>query len=100
MSKEDDIVPPKKERYKDYEERINQALSILSAISEDKTTPRNIRQAAKDAMDALKVTNQTPAVRAAQAISLLDEVGLDTNMPPYTRTRMWNAVSLLAVIKE
>ena len=93
-------MPPKKERYKEYEQRINQVQSILSTITEDKTTPRNIRQAAKDAIDALKVADQTHAVRAAQAISILEDVGLDTNMPPYTRTRMWNVTSLLAVIKE
>ena len=93
-------MPPKKERYKGYEDRINQVISILSTVSEDRTTPRNIRQAAKDAMDTLKISDQTQAVRAAQAISILDDVGLDTNMPAYTRTRMWNVVSLLAVIKE
>ena len=93
-------MPPRKERLKDYDERIRQALSILTMISDDNTTPRNIRRSAKEAIDALTVSGQTQAVRAAQAISILDEISQDTNMPQYTRTRIWNVVSQLAVIKE
>lgn len=93
-------MPPKRKREKEYEERINQAKSILSFISEDRTTPRNIRRAAKEALDTLELTSQSPAVRASQAISILDEISQDPNMPPYTRTRIWNVVSTLEVIKE
>ncbi|RLI31571.1 hypothetical protein DRO51_03610, partial [Candidatus Bathyarchaeota archaeon] len=34
-----------------YEQTIGQALTILKDISEDTTTPRNIRRDAKSAMD-------------------------------------------------
>ena len=90
----------KKERYQEYEERIKQAISILSIISDDNTTPRNIRRAAKEALDSLNIKNETQAVRSAQTISILDEISQDPNMPPYTRTRIWNIVSLLEVVKE
>jgi uncharacterized protein (UPF0147 family) len=93
-------MSPRGKRKKEYEERINQAKSILSLISEDRTTPRNIRRAAKEALDLLEVTDQSQAVRAAQAINILDDISQDPNMPPYTRTRIWNIVSILEVIKE
>jgi uncharacterized protein (UPF0147 family) len=93
-------MPPKKAKTQEYDERIKQASSVLSMISEDSTTPRNIRRAAKEALDTLNANGQTQAVRAAQAISLLDEISQDTNMPAYTRTRIWNIVSILEVIKE
>lgn len=93
-------MPPKKRKLKEYDERIKQATSILSLINEDTTTPRNIRRAAKEALDSLMISGLTEAVRAAQAISILDEISQDTNMPPYTRTRIWNVVSLIEVIKE
>lgn len=93
-------MPPKKVRAQEYDVRIKQASQVLSTISEDSTTPRNIRRAAKEALDALNVSGQTQGVRAAQAISLLDEISQDTNMPAYTRTRIWNVVSILEVIKE
>jgi len=93
-------VPSRRKRDKEYEERINQAKSVLSFISEDRTTPRNIRQAAKEALETLELADQSQAVRAAQAINILDDISQDPNMPPYTRTRIWNVVSLLEVIKE
>jgi len=84
----------------EYEGRIKQALSILGQISEDTTTPRNIRRAAKGSMDALQIMEYTPAVRASNAISLLDEILQDPNMPPYTRVKLWNIMSLLEAIKD
>jgi hypothetical protein len=93
-------MPPKKGKSQEYDQRIKQASSVLSLISEDSTTPRNIRRAAKEALDTLMASSQTQAVKAAQAISILDEISQDTNMPAYTRTRIWNIVSILEVIKE
>lgn len=89
-----------KKKLKEYEERIKQALVILGQVSEDTTTPRNIRRAAKESMDALQITQHTPAVRASNAISILDEILQDPNMPPYTRVRLWNVMSLLEAIKD
>ncbi|HYB92693.1 MAG TPA: UPF0147 family protein [archaeon] len=90
----------RKKRLEEYEERIRQALAILGKVSEDTTTPRNIRRAAKEAMDALQLKGVTPAVRAANAISILDEISQDPNMPPYTRVAIWNAVSIIEAIKD
>jgi uncharacterized protein (UPF0147 family) len=90
----------RKKKLMEYEERIKQALSILGLISEDNTTPRNIRRAAKESMDALQITKYSPAVRASNAISRLDEILQDPNMPPYTRVKLWNVMSLLEAIKD
>ncbi len=90
----------RKKKMEEYEERIKQALSVLGAVSEDNTTPRNIRRAAKDAMDAMQTSEYTPAVRASNAISLMDEILQDPNMPPYTRVKLWNVMSLLEAIKD
>jgi len=90
----------RKKKMEEYEERIKQALAVLGAVSEDNTTPRNIRRAAKDSLDALQSKEYTPAVRAANAISLMDEILQDPNMPPYTRVKLWNVMSLLEAIKD
>jgi uncharacterized protein (UPF0147 family) len=90
----------KKKKMEEYEERIKQALGVLGLVSEDNTTPRNIRRAAKDSMDALHNPEFTPAVRASNAISLMDEILQDPNMPPYTRVKLWNVMSLLEAIKD
>jgi hypothetical protein len=90
----------RKKKMEEYEDRIKQALAVLGAVSEDNTTPRNIRRAAKDSMDALQSKEFTPAVRASNAVSLMDEILQDPNMPPYTRVKLWNVMSLIESIKD
>jgi uncharacterized protein (UPF0147 family) len=89
-----------KKKLQEYEERIKQASVILGQVSEDTTTPRNIRRAAKEATAALNLAQYTPAVRASNAVSVLDEILQDPNMPPYTRVKLWNVMSLLEAIKD
>jgi hypothetical protein len=94
------VLPKRKRRIEEYERSISQAVEILKSICEDTTTPRNIRRAAKEAIDMLQTQGLTHAVKSANAISILDEISQDPNMPPYTRTRIWNVVSILENIKD
>jgi len=90
----------RKKKLQEYEERIKEAMNVLGLVSEDTTTPRNIRRAAKQSIEALQLTENTPAVRASSAISILDDILQDPNMPPYTRVKLWNIMSLLEAIKD
>jgi uncharacterized protein (UPF0147 family) len=90
----------RKKKLQEYEERIGEAMNVLGMVSEDTTTPRNIRRAAKKSIGALQPSENTPAVRAANAISILDEILQDPNMPPYSRVKLWNVMSLLEAIKD
>ena len=90
----------RKKKLKEYEEKIKQATFVLGQVSEDTTTPRNIRRAAKQSIEALQLTQYTLAVRASNAVSILDEILQDPNMPPYTRVKLWNVMSLLEAIKD
>lgn len=94
------IMPASKKKQQEYEDKFQQARAILTVISEDNTTPRNIRRAAKEALDTLATPDQTHGVRAAQAVNILDEISQDPNMPGYTRTRIWSVVSILENVKE
>lgn len=89
-----------KKKAQKYEEKMKQALTILGQVSDDTTTPRNIRRTAKEAMDMLQSTQYTLGVRASNAISVIDEILQDPNMPPYTRVKLWNVISLLEGIKD
>jgi uncharacterized protein (UPF0147 family) len=90
----------RKKKLQEYEKRIEEAMNVLGMVSEDTTTPRNIRRAAKQTISTLQISENTPAVRAANAISILDEILQDPNMPPYTRVKLWNVMSLLEAIKD
>lgn len=82
------------------EKKMGQAVEVLMDVSQDNTTPRNIRRAAKEAMDVLQVSEHSLAVRASNAISIMDEISQDPNMPPYSRVKLWNVASLLEGIKD
>ncbi|MGQ9788112.1 MAG: UPF0147 family protein [Candidatus Hadarchaeaceae archaeon] len=82
------------------EEKLKQVVEIMSRIAEDTTVPRNIRRAAGEAKNALLDKSSDAMVRTSTAISLLDEISNDPNMPVHTRTRIWNAISILETIRE
>jgi hypothetical protein len=67
---------------------------LLEQIMNDRTVPKNIRKAAEDSKAILQGTDSAE-VKISTAISILDEITNDPNMPMYTRTQIWNAVSML-----
>lgn len=85
---------------KENEMRLNKAISILQIVSEDTTAPRNIRKAIKEAITSLQDSKMSLAVRAANAVSILEEVVQDPNLPSFSRVNIWAAVSQLEAIKE
>ena len=84
----------------DNEAKIRYVLSILMGIVNDANIPRNIRRAASEAIKYLRDTTLSPGVRAANAVSALEAVSQDPNMPIHARTRIWNAITVLETIKD
>ncbi len=82
------------------EAKIRQAMLLLEKIIGDSSVPRNIRRAAIEAMKMLRDTSLSPGVRAANAVSILDEVSQDPNMPMHTRTAVWSIVAVLSTVKD
>jgi hypothetical protein len=76
-------------------------IKLLTVIIEDRTVPRNIRAAAEEAKkDLTEKTDNNWDIRLSSAISTLDEIINDPNMPIYTRTQIWNVVSMLEAAKR
>ncbi|HDJ21793.1 MAG TPA: UPF0147 family protein [Candidatus Bathyarchaeota archaeon] len=84
----------------EYQKKLQQAKQILYMIADDNTTPRNIRRTAKSAAEMLDDTSLSVAARAANSISILEEISQDPNIPMYSRTRIWNAISVLEGIRD
>ncbi len=80
--------------------RLAKASASLQQISDSNITPRNIRKIVKDSIIALQDQKVSLAVRAANAISMLDEVAQDPNMSSFARVILWSAVSDLESIRE
>lgn len=75
-------------------------ISLLQQIVEDRTVPRNIRASCEECINALKNGKEAESIRINTAISILDEVTNDPNIPMYTRTQIWNIVSLLEAAQK
>ncbi|MEM0365824.1 MAG: UPF0147 family protein [Acidilobaceae archaeon] len=82
------------------EAKIRYASALLTSIINDTSIPRNIRRAAVNALTQLRDTKLSSGVRAANAVSILDEVSQDPNMPFHARTRIWQIISILETIKD
>ena len=82
------------------EARIRQAMLMLEKIVNDSSIPRNIRRAAINSLNMLRDSSLTPGVRAANAVSILDEVTQDPNMPMHARTAIWNGRAVLSTVKD
>jgi len=72
---------------------------MIEAIVNDRTVPKNIRAAAEEAHAAINGTAEVK-LKISTAISTLDDIINDPNMPMYTRTQIWNIVSILEQMRR
>jgi len=81
--------------------RLEPILKIMEELIEDRMVPRNIRAAVEQAKKELTENEELSMdIRLSAAISILDEIINDPNMPMHARTRIWNIVSMLETIKR
>ncbi len=81
-------------------ESMKEAIETLEQITASNSTPKAIKKSITDLIADLNNQEYSLSVRAANAISLLDDVTQDPNMPSYVRTQLWQAVSKLESIRE
>lgn len=79
--------------------KLEQVAEVLDQLIEDSSIPRNIRRGAEDAKETLLEGDEELDVRIASAISILDDLVNDPNIPLHARTLIWNVMSGLETIK-
>ena len=79
---------------------MKEAVDTLNLIISTNSTPKTIKKSITDLVTDLLKEEYSLSVRAANTISLLDDVTQDPNMPSYVRTQLWQAVSKLESIRE
>ena len=79
---------------------MKEAVDTLNLIISTNSTPKTIKKSITDLVEDLMKEEYSLSVRAANTISLLDDVTQDPNMPSYVRTQLWQAVSKLESIRE
>ena len=81
-------------------ESMKGAIETLNQIASNNSTPKVIKKSISDLIGDLSKEEYSLSVRAANTISLLDDITQDPNMPSYVRTQLWQAVSKLESIRE
>ena len=79
---------------------MKEAIDTLNLIVSTNSTPKTIKKSVTDLVTDLVKEEYSLSARAANTISLLDDVTQDPNMPSYVRTQLWQAVSKLESIRE
>ncbi len=77
------------------EETIGQVIESLSQMQADITVPKNVRLKIENAIHALQADTKNIKVKIDKSLQELDNLDEDPNIPVYTRTQIWNIVSLL-----
>jgi len=73
---------------------VDVVISSLSEIQEDTTVPRNVRTKIESIISALKEEVEL-SIKINKALNELDGLSGDVNLQAYTRTQIWNIMSVL-----
>ncbi len=79
-------------------ERLQQLAAVIDQLIDDTSVPRNIRRGADNAKKLLLNRTDALDVRVASAVSILDELANDPNIPLHGRTMIWNIISGLETV--
>ncbi|NPA38422.1 MAG: hypothetical protein GXN99_01350 [Candidatus Nanohaloarchaeota archaeon] len=75
---------------------VEELVSLLEELAEDRKIPRNVRAMIAEAVSAIKEdSEESLKARITTAISILDEASTDPNLQQFSRTEIWNVVSML-----
>ncbi|MFH1210802.1 MAG: UPF0147 family protein [archaeon] len=80
-------------------QEMENVIALLCQIEEDHSVPKNIRCRIKCAIDVLSEEGKIVGVQASKALEELEAASDETNLPTYTRTQIWQVVSLLESTK-
>lgn len=73
---------------------VKEVVESLKEPLDDSTVPRNIRSRIQEIINTLDSDTET-SIKINKALNDLEEIGEDTNIQTYTRTQIWNAISIL-----
>ena len=76
------------------ESGIADVIEVMTDLMNDNTVPRNIKMKMDGIIKSLQ-DKQDKSLKINKALSVLEEISDDNNIQPYTRTQLWNIVSML-----
>ena len=82
------------------QELLKNAMQTLNQLGTSHSPPKNFKKTINDLIIDLKSEEYSISVRAANAISSLDDITQNPNIPSFVRTSLWQVVSTLESIRE
>ena len=73
---------------------LGEVFAALDELDEEPIVPRNVKSKIDQVRKILQEDSEL-SIRVNKALNELEEIASDTNMQPYTRTQVWNVISLL-----
>ena len=80
------------------DDRLAQLATVMDQLIDDTSVSRNIRRGADNAKKLLLNKGTALDVRISSAVSVLDELANDPNIPLHGRTIIWNVISGLETV--
>jgi len=78
---------------------LKQVINSLFELEEDITIPRNIKKTIQEIIHALNDDSKI-SIKVNKALDELEKITDDVNIQSYTRTQLWNIISLLEKVQE
>ena len=73
-------------------------IEALREVANDNTIPKNIREKLQHIVSNLKKDSER-SLKIDKALHDIETISDDSNLQAYTRTQLWNVVSMLETIK-
>jgi len=73
---------------------IENILETLNELQEDSTVPKNVKFKMQNIVKTLE-EDTVLSMKINKVLNELDEIASDVNLQSYTRTQIWNMVSVL-----
>jgi uncharacterized protein (UPF0147 family) len=73
---------------------LKEVIELLNDLKKDVFIPKNVKDRIESTINILKDEDEV-AIKVNKALHELEEVADDANLQPFTRTQIWNIVSVL-----
>jgi uncharacterized protein (UPF0147 family) len=92
-------MPSKRLSPAEREAHVATIVAALRELEADASVPKNIRQRITTSIGTLQEQSQPVDLRSSRALAQLEEVAEDMNVQAFTRTQLFNIVSMLEITK-
>ncbi len=82
------------------EKLYNEVLELMDELAEDTSVPRNVRKTSSDSKEKLQNSRESLDLRCATAISSLDDISNDPNVPSHGRAAIYTIISKLESLSK